>query len=55
MKHRLISLITALALRPEAEPGPRLSAGRALAVFLACVILLNLPGYGALARFIMGK
>lgn len=48
-------LIAALALRPDTEPRLRLAAGRALAVFLACVILLNLPGYGTLAQFILGK
>lgn len=47
-------LIIALALRPEAEPGPRLAAGRVLAVCLTCALLLNLPGYGALMRFITG-
>jgi len=48
-------LIAALALKPEAEPRQRRTAGIALVLFLACVVLLNLPGYGALLRFILGE
>lgn len=53
-------LIAALTFKPEdgpsdgAAPDTHRAAGAALALCLVCVVLLNLPGYRALLRFING-